>query len=143
MLVRLLPEQVEANWELLAPLISIGVNPEVGKTQQGMVNVLRSILMEHLVCWVYVQDGKFMFVLVTQIKTEPITLDRQLLIFSFASIRNVSNRMIKHAFLKISQYAKANQCRAMSGFVADERLASLLVNEFNADDTYKFLEVIL
>ena len=143
MLVRLLPEQVEANWEILAPLISVGVNPEVGKTRQGMVNILRSVLMEKLVCWAYVQDGKFMFLLTTHIKVDAVTLDRQLLIFSFASVRDINNRIIKHAFLKLSQYAKANECRAITGYVADDRLINLYVNEFNADDTYKYIEVPL
>lgn len=141
MLVRLLPEQVNENWEILAPLISIGQDPEVGQSRQGMVNTLRAILLEQLVCWAYIEDKKFIFLLCTHIRTDEVTLDRQMLIFSFAAIRNVTNRILKRAFAVLTKYARNNKCRTIIGYVADEQLTSLYIREFNANADYKFVEV--
>lgn len=141
MLIRLLPEQVNENWEVIAPLISLGQDPEVGQSRQGMVNVLRAILMEQLVCWAYVEDKKFIFLLCTQIRTDKVTLDRQLLIFSFTSIREVSNRILKRTFAILTKYARSNDCRTIIGYVDNEQLTNLYVREFNANADYKFVEV--
>lgn len=141
MLIRLLPEQVSTNWSKLAPLISVGLNPAIGYSRQGMVNVLRAILLESLVCWAYEDDGKFIFLLVTQVKKDEVTLDRQLLIWSFASIREISNRMFKDAFASLSRFAKSNSCRSIIGYVADDRFVDFYVNEFGASADFKFVEV--
>lgn len=143
MLIRLLPEQVSNNWDKLAPLISVGLSAEVGFSRQGMANVLRSILAEDLVCWAYEDSGHFIFLLLTQVKQDIITLDRQLLIWSLSSIRNITNSMLKRAFVTLSKYAKHNKCRSVIGYVNDDRLIRLYREEFNADTDYTFVEVVL
>lgn len=143
MLIRLLPEQVSKNWNKLAPLISAGLNPTVKYSRQGMVNVLRAVLMEKLVCWIYSKDSKFMFIVCTHIQVDEVTLDKRLIIWSLSSLRDLNAAMLKDAFLSISLFARKEGCRTLVGYAADERLVNMCERELGMSAEFKFVEVEL
>lgn len=143
MLIRLLPEQVSARWDTLAPLLAKGLNPEIGYSRQGMVNILRAVLMEDLVVWIYSEDDKFIFAVMTQVRSNSITLDRSLLVWSLASIRTVTPSMLRDGFEKLSEYARGQGCRAITGYVAEPALLEMYRRIFDAKTRFTYVEVDL
>ena len=143
MLIKMLPEQVEEHWETIAPMIAKGIHPSAAARRGAMGNVLRAILVERLICWVYVSDNSFIACITTIERSDEVTLDKSLFIYSFATLGNMNKVMFKDAWESLQTYASSLGCFKVTGLVEDDRLVSLYKREFNAKAEYTFVEVIL
>lgn len=143
MLIKLLPEQVSKNWDIVAPVIAAGLHPTTAASRIGMSHILRSILMERLICWVYETDGQFRACVTTYSRNDDITLERSMLIYSIASIRPLNRDMFRNMWGTLVEHAKADKCVKVVGFVADQRLVKFYQHEFNAKADFNLVEVMI
>lgn len=128
LLLKTLPEQVSDNWDKFAPLIEQSLPPTVLNRRQRMANVLRSILMEELVVWVYIDSEKReRYVVSTQIRTDDIVLGKDLLIYSFTALGPLDSwEDIAVGFRTLKKYAKGNDCRNILAYVVDPSVKKIL-----------------
>lgn len=137
----MLPEQVSADWNTFAPLIEISLPPVVFDRRLRMSNVLRSILMEELEVWVYYDiPVQTKYVLSTLIRTDPVSLGKDLLIYSFSSLGQMREEEFKNGLEKLKKYARANDCDAITAFVEDSRIEKFLVSQ-GAKNDYSLIQI--
>lgn len=130
LLRKMLPEQVSKYWDAYAPLIEKSLPPTVHQRRQRMANVLRAVLMEDLVVWVYLdKQGKERYVTTTVVRTDEVSLAKNLLIYSFTSLGQLAPRELMFGFNKLGIYADGNGCNSIIAYVNDEKVKKFLGNQ--------------
>jgi len=106
-----------------------------------MANVLHAILKEDLVAWIYYdKDRNERYLATTQLRTDEVSLVTDLLIYSFTSLGQIDQRHIINGFKTFSKYARANDCRAIIAYSANDKLVELL-KHLGASANYKLIQV--
>lgn len=141
LLLRILPEQVSAKWDKFAPLIAKSLPPTVTNRRQRMANVLRSILMDDLVVWVYLDEQKReRYVMTTLVRTDEVTLGKDLLVYSFTSLGQITPKQAMDGVEVLRKFAKGNDCKSIIAYSADERVVKLLESE-GASANFKLIQM--
>lgn len=126
-LLKMLPEQISDKWEEFAPLIEMSLPPAVNRRRQRMANVLRSILLEELEVWCYWDKQKSLrYVVSTYVQVEPVSLSRDLLIYSFTSLGSLDIQELVRGFEVLKKYAESRGCYAILAYVDDARVMQVL-----------------
>lgn len=144
LLLRMLPEQVSDKWDIFAPLIEKSLPPTVVNGRRRMANVLRSILMDELVVWVYQNHSgtEVKYVVTTLERVEPVSLTKDLLIYSFTGLGVASPADVQDGFSKLAKYAKSRNCLSMVAYANEKRIIDFLVaNGAKAD--FSFIQISL
>lgn len=145
LLLRMLPEQVSDKWNLFAPLIEKSLPPTVVNGRRRMANVLRSVLMDELVVWVYQgrESEEAKYVVTTLERTEPVSLTKDLLIYSFTGLGgHIRPDEVQDGFSKLAKYAKSRGCLSIVAYANEQRIIDFLVaNGAKAD--YSFIQISL
>lgn len=130
LLLRMLPEQVSEGWDFYAPVIAKSLPPTVTNARLRMVNVLHSILKDELVVWVYQsRAGDIKYVMSTLERIEPVSLTKDLLLYSFTGLGDVKPVDLLTGFEKLSMYGKSRGCVAIIAYVDEPRVVRFLVNQ--------------
>jgi len=141
LLLKMLPEQVSDSWEKFAPLIEKSLPPVVADRRKRMSNVLRAILKEELIVWVYYDSNENeRYVTTTQIRTDEISLSKNLLIYSLTGLGKVNPTEITNGIKTLKRYAKGNGCNTIIGYVNDLGIMRLLEQQ-GADAEFAFLQL--
>lgn len=141
LLLRTLPEQVSKRWDKFAPLLEKSLPPTVTARRQRMANVLRAILTEDLQVWVYYNEqSQERYVVSTQIKVDEISLGKDLLIYSFTSIGQITPREVRVGLEVLAEYARGNGCNSIIAYSADDRLVKFAESE-GAKANYKLIQI--
>lgn len=141
LLLRILPEQVSQLWDKFAPLIEKSLPPTVTNRRQRMANVLRSILMDDLVVWVYFNsEGRERYVTTTLVRTDKVTLGKDLLIYSFTSLGQITPEQAMNGVEVLKKYARGNDCKSIIAYSADERVVEFLESK-GASANYKLIQM--
>lgn len=141
LLLKILPEQVSERWEVFAPLIEKSLPPTVTNRRLRMSNVLRSILTEDLVVWVfYDQQRQERYVVTTIVRTDEVTLGKDLLIYSFTGLGQVTPDEVMEGIEVLKKYAKDNGCKTIIAYSADDRVVQFLENQ-GASANYKLIQM--
>lgn len=123
LLLKTVPEQVSSKWEIFAPLLEKSLPPTVTNRRLRMANVLRAILMEELQVWVFVDENQVeRYIMSTTIRTDKVSLGKDLLVYSFTSLGQVEPRYVKQGVEVLKKYAKGNGCQSIIAYSADERV---------------------
>ena len=141
MLLRILPEQVSDNWDRFAPLLEKSLPPTVTNRRLRMSNVLRSILMEDLSVWIYYdEDRKERYVLSTVVREDKVTLGRDLLIYTFTSLGQVSTKEVITGFEVIKKYARGNDCNMILAYTSNKRITNFFDN-LGAETSFNLIQM--
>lgn len=141
LLLKILPEQVSDNWEQFAPLIEKSLPPTVLQRRQRMANVLRAVLMEDLVVWVYYdQNQNERYVASTVIRTDKVSLSKSLLIYSFTSLGQLQPKQLWSGIEKLKKYAEGNDCNNLIAYTADENVKEFL-SETGVDIQFSLAQI--
>lgn len=141
LLLKMLPEQVNELWHNFAPLIAQSLPPIVYNSRLRMANVLRSILMEELEVWVYYDENKQeRYVVSSLIRTDPVSLGKDFLIYSFTSLGQIVPKHFENGLGVLKKYARANNCDVITAYVSDERIEQFLVSQ-GADNEFNLIQI--
>lgn len=138
MLVPLLPEQVSQNWRTIAPLILDTLPAGLGITPIVPANILRAILAEEALVWVWYDDreaveaAEISLVVMTAPRVDNVTGIKDLLIYSLTAVRELNHKRIWIEGLEtLEKHARACGCRNICAFTDHEGLVRFLQNEGN------------
>lgn len=121
------PEQVSKRWGFFAPVIGKALPPTVSKTIQGMSNVLRAILLEKLSVWVYVtQDAEVVFIMTTCFVSDPVTLQKNLMIYTFTGVRQWGRGMWEETYDILKKEARTRNARGIIAYTYNDKIAEHL-----------------
>lgn len=124
LLLRMLPEQVSQYWDRIAPLIEKSMPPTVTHRRLRMSNVLRAILMDELVVWVYIDENRNdRYVATTTIWEDPITLGKDLMIYTFTSIGQARPQDVENGLEKLKIYARGEDCGMILAYTANPQVS--------------------
>lgn len=127
MLVRLLPQQIEARWDWMRPLLMRSLVPTVIPESKDMVRVLRELFLNNLVAWVYVDEdnGNEVALVLTSVWQDQHTLYRNLVIYSLNVLGVARPGMIEDMFTTLRVYAKSQGCGMIVAYTSHERLLNI------------------
>lgn len=126
MLIHMMPEQVSNQWSFFAPTIGSSLPPTVEHNQEGMTNILYSVLKEDLDVWIYTEDDQAMFVLTTCVRQDPITKQKDLLIYSLTGIREMNEKGWNDAYKTLSKFARSRDCKGIIAYTADPKISNYI-----------------
>lgn len=143
LLQRMLPEQVADHWNFFAPVIERSLPPTVVNGRQRMANVLRSILMDELVVWSYGNLEELRYVVTTLERTDPVSLTKDLLIYSFTGFGRVRPVDLREGFTLLSRFGKSRGCLSIIAYVDEPRVQKFLESQgARTDFTLVQMEVL-
>lgn len=127
MLIRLLPEQVSAQWEIIAPMLEASLPPISDPTPTVMVNILEAILLDHAIVWVLESEsGKIKGVVLTTDWVDPICHYHHLMIYCVYGVETLSLEELQGAAQSVRKYAGTVGAESVLAYTADVRIAQLV-----------------
>lgn len=125
MLIHVQPDKVGEHWDFFADVIGDSLPPNIYLNGEGMSMVLSSALLEKLHVWVYEDgDGKAVFVMSTTVLEDPVTGQKNLLIYSFTSLRKIEPSMWEESFETLRKFAKAQGAVGIIAYTENDRIAN-------------------
>lgn len=114
----------------------------VTKRRLRMANVLRSILMEELTVWMYWDENKYeRFVMSTYVQTDPVSLVKDLVIYSFTGINEVRPLDFIRSLEVIKKYAQGKDCSSILAYTSDPQMKKVLERVMNADVRFSLAQM--
>lgn len=141
-LQRVLPEKVSEHWEFFAPTIERSLPPVVLNGRKRMGNVLRSILMDELVVWMYGNKKGVKFIVSTVERVEPVSLTKDLLIYSFTGFGEVTSVDLTDGLELLSRFGKSRECLSLVAYVDNSRIKQFLESK-GAKSDYFLIQIPL
>jgi len=144
MLVKLYPEQVEAGWDLFAPMVQKAVPPELGISGKALVQVLKAILAERATAWVEVSDeGAPRAFAVTTVDMEPIMNTKRLLIYILHVFgKGVDREAWQAGIGTLEDHARSKGCQEVIMYVTDSSFERYL-NQLGIDTGTSLMRINL
>ena len=130
MLLRMLPDQVASQWEVVWAAIEI-VLPDECKTETVKSNMLVELMKGNMQCWVLKddEDGESRALATTCFFYDP-SGKRSLFIYSLYGYKEITDGIWNDALTSLAKWAKANGCVSVFGHTANESM----INAFNRLD---------
>ena len=144
MLVRLLPDQVAENWEMLKHGIEEAMPPIIIGTPDKMNNLFESLLIGKMVCWAsMVSDEEMEGFLITTIQEDGISGTRSFLVFCIYSFSNSSSDLTwQEGLRKLADVARTQRCDQIIGYTTDDGIAKF-VERIGGDASQRFITIPL
>lgn len=131
MLLQLTPEQVSKLWGIVKPAILNALPPFSSEKNYIGNNILDSLLIGKLQCWVSYKDGDLKTsdgIITTMVVQDDITGGKNLLIFSAFSFTVVDLKQYLEGFTAIREYAKKLGCESLVWYTENEKLIEKMKN---------------
>ena len=145
MLVRLLPDQVASNWDLIKHAVTESLPPTIIYSPEKLNNLFESLLIGRMVCWAsVVGDGDEMEgLLITTVQEDKISETRSLLIFCIYSFTNASTDMTwQKGLVKIMRFAITQRCDQIIGYTTNDSIVKF-VERVGGDASQRFITIPL
>jgi len=146
MLIRLLPEQVSAMWDHIAPLLAEALPPTQTVSYQTMVGVLESILAGRSILWSYVVNGggdlqtTSKALILTAIYTDPVVQSQHLMIYAIVYIEELTAEDWKIGFSGLRKYAAGLGLQSIIAYSAHPGVIKMSVERLGASAEFTLLE---
>jgi hypothetical protein len=131
MLIRLSPEQIVSIWERIRPLALENLIPKVGRSPEVVFRVIQSLLTESLQLWAGIEDREGELIdriygfLATTIDIDAITQERNLLLYSIFSIKEIPISIWIPGLAILQQYKEENHCRKIIAYTDVPEIVAL------------------
>lgn len=148
MLIKLEPEQINAWWEVLAPMVAEALPPQVENSVRGMTNILTAALLEDCQFWGYYKDyeksdektsADMHALVVTSINIQPLVKVPYLEIFALYGNSNIRPQDIAEGMGTLRMYAEKKGCQKIIAYTANPALVRLLESH-NWKSNFKVIE---
>lgn len=130
MLIRLMPEQIAANWEFLADNVVEAGPLENVLNDERLNNILNSLLIGDMQAWAEATLEKQGFVIhaivLTQILNNEVVGIKNLLIYSLVSVGDAFDLDTwQRGLLTLAQFARKNECANILAYSDNPRIIRL------------------
>lgn len=126
-LVRLLPKQVGDSWNVLGNYISVSLPPTVQRSEPAMINVLKAIMKEELVCWIFVKDKSIRALITTTVWVDKVSGSKDLLIYSFTTLdKDLGVKDWNVMISSLKDFANTKNCGGIIAYTSNVKVADFL-----------------
>lgn len=115
MLLKMLPEQINTQWEIIRPAIEEAMPHEYVPDERYMTNVLESLLSDKMHCWLIVDGEDVKALCVTNFVVDPGG-EQSLFIYALYGYKPVPLSMWTNAFESLGKWAKRYNCAEVIAF---------------------------
>ena len=143
MLIHLLPEQVSAAWDAVAPSIAEGLPPAQQASHQTMVGILQAILEDRVAVWAYLSEDEVPMtkaIITTAEYRDPVLHTPSLLIYSFTALESLTVEQWKDGFETLRQYAVGMGVESIIAYTANKAVIQMATSRLGASAEYVLLE---
>lgn len=138
MLIKLLPEQIIKEWNVIKYAIEASTYERVFDTSEAVRNHLREALLGVMHIWAIVQEEQFVGIGVTRFSTDGTLGVKRLEIYSLYSYENVSMVTWATCFVALKRFAKANGCKHIIALTDQARVLEM-AEKMGGDTSQRFL----
>lgn len=146
MITKLLPENVTANWDVVKEAIRGALPPFAIDSPDKMSRILESIILGQLEVWTYYDAAEaglhIMSIWTTSIITDPESQTKNLLIYSIFNYDHASPENWLAGITAMREYAKANDCAAITGFTKEPHILAF-VDSVGGTTDVRFIRIPL
>lgn len=139
MLIKLEPEQISDIWETIKFAIEKALPPMVMSNPEAMNNILLALMDKRLTCWSY-QGDIVEAILTTQIVEDFASGQRNLLIYSAYTFKNLENADRKIIFEILKKYAKKYKCNNITAYTTLLPMIRL-AKQLGGETEYRFISL--
>jgi len=129
MLVRLLPDQISDNWEIIKYAIKGSVPPTHNESPEKLNKIFESLLLGSMVCWASVKHNYdenttlLEGILITTVLEDKFSSTRNLLVYCIYSFTNQSTDLSwEQGLCKLIQYGRSIRCDSIVGFTQNDNI---------------------
>jgi len=146
MLIRLLPEQISAYWDVISKTIERSLPPTVTYSPNVLNKILKALLVEDMICWAASENAgekmKVVGFIVTTFVADAITGDESLLIYSMSGLGEpvIDNAIWIDGLKTLHKFAKASSCSKIVGYT-DVRGVINFVKRMGGDTSRTFVSL--
>lgn len=139
MLIHFLPNQVAEHWDLLEFAIEQALPPMADDSPDKMNNILESMLIGKLQCWISVNEDKLPeAVITTMILNDYASKTKTLLIYSAYAFDKTAALSWMEGFDTLFKYGKSKGCSAVTAFSNENKIINI-AQKFGADISVRYL----
>lgn len=146
MLLRILPEQVVKDWDIISKVIEKSRPPYVDSLYNELISALYSILIEESIIWGYYDsDNELRGLIMTTTHTDIVTKSNNLLIYALWVIRPMGLQAWRESAVILKRYAKGMGYKSILAYVQVPEVVKLVkalggdvswtLAEFKLEDT--------
>ena len=141
MLVKLIPEQVSDNWDILAPYFADSLPPIVKYTREGMANILRAVLFEDLHVFIYYnEDDEAQYIVSACIQSDVVVLQRRLVVYTVSAVRDMNAKLWEDGLDSLKKFARSENCHSIVAYSANEQITKFLGSR-GANTKYTLIDI--
>lgn len=139
MLIKLLPQNITANWDTIKYAIEHSLPPTIGESIDKMNRILESLLAGDLECWVQssIVEGhhRILSIGTTKINMDTASQTKALIMYSVFNFRPMTDKEWLENFMTLRKYAESKGCARMIAFTDSKRMIDLAV-KFGGETKY-------
>ena len=141
MLVRLMTEQIQANWALIKHVLEQTLPPIYLGQPEFYTACLDAMLEGQMQVWSGLNEGNPIGLVITNFVREELLDQTNMLIFAFHGFENMPLDVIRQGYETIAQSARAAGCSGLIAYTQDERVKQLAQRMGGKTQTFIRLEV--
>jgi len=138
MLIRLLPDQVIKEWEVVKYAISQANHEQLFATEEGVKDHLRQVIAGVMHVWAIVQDDEFAGVAVTRFNTDQSVGVKRLEIYALFGFKVIKNKTWATCFVALRRFAEAKNCSFIMA-LSDNQAVLRLADKLGADTEQRMI----
>lgn len=146
MLVKLLPDQVSRQWEVISYAIKNSLPPNIIEDEEIMNNILMSVMCGTVVCWASfekVDDNVVLNGIVTTVMIKDFASGvKSLLVYTIYSIDDFSRKVWKDGLETLIKYGRFNNCKSIVGYTKVPSLVEF-IKRVGGEAEYTFASIPL
>ena len=144
MLVRLLPDQVANNWDIIKVAVAEGGPPTVVTDPNKLNNLFESLLIGRMVCWAsMLNDEEMEGLLITTVQEDKISGARSLMVYCIYSFTSASTDLTwQEGLAKIMRFAITQRCDQIIGYTTNDSIIKF-VERVGGDASQRFITIPL
>ena len=146
MLVRLLPDQVASNWDVIKHAVAESLPPTIIESPDKLNNLFESLLIGRMVCWASITgetNDEMEGLLITTVQEDKVSGTRSLLIFSLYSFTNASKELTwQEGLVKLMRFAITQRCDQIIAYTTNENVIRF-VERAGGDVSQRFITIPL
>ncbi len=127
MLLRMLPEQISNQWNILKPAIEASLPSNTVKSDEGLNNILKALLSNKMHCWVLTDkaESEPYALATTSFIVDPIGAV-SLFVYSLYGYRPIPMELWIEGFKGLQDWALKNHCANVLAFTDNKRVMSIV-----------------
>lgn len=141
MLIKITSTQIAHGWDVIKWAIGNSLPPVAGGAEDRMSNLLKSLLLDHLQCWVSVsEEGKIQAIVVTSITIDEASGIKNLLVYCMYGFVPLTNVIWAEGLVALKKYAKHRGCHRITAYTSVPGIIDLF-KRIGGNTDYTFISL--